>query len=266
MKKNEKSKIISIIDKPLPKISIIIALFNGEKFLESTLNSIINQSYPNIELIVIDGGSTDNSIEILRKYNDKIDYWISEKDQGISDAFNKGIKFATGTFINFQGDGDGFIDRDSVANVFKSIEWDSCKLISARIARVDLDNNLEYNSAVKTKFRKSSLLFKMSLPHQGLFTHIDLFKEYGLFDLNNKYCMDYEHLLRAYNQFPKVALSDVIVARWRNDGLGNGKELEVLKEYHSIKIKNKVKPIYILHLIHFWILLKYKIKSILGRL
>ncbi|WP_257287212.1 hypothetical protein [Endozoicomonas sp. SESOKO2] len=116
------------------------------------------------------------------------------------------------------------------------------------------------------KFKKSSLLFRMPLPHQGLFTHRSLFEKYGLFDLDNTFCMDYEHLLRAYKSFPRIVLKDVIVAKWRDDGIGNNRELEVLKEYNRIKIKNKIANPLTLKVIHNWILCKYIIKKYLGML
>ena len=91
-----------------PLISVITVVYNGEKYLEETIQSIINQTYDNVEYIIIDGGSTDGTVDIIKKYEDRIDYWVSEKDKGISDAFNKGVKVAKGDYINFQGDGDGF--------------------------------------------------------------------------------------------------------------------------------------------------------------
>ena len=104
----------------------------------------------------------------------------------------------------------------------------------------------------------------MSLPHQGLFTHRKLFIDYGLFDIENTFCMDYEHLLRAYKQFPAVVIKDVVVARWRADGIGNKRELEVLAEYDVIKRKNKVAKKNILSLINQWILLKFRLRKILS--
>ena len=102
----------------------------------------------------------------------------------------------------------------------------------------------------------------MSLAHQGLFTHKSYFKKYGLFDINNTFCMDYDHLLRSYHQFPKVITKNIIVAKWRDDGLGNGRTLEIYKEYDKIKRDNKVASSLILHYIKYWTLFKYYVKSI----
>jgi len=237
-----------------PKISIITPCLNSEKHLKETIQSILNQTYKNLEYIIIDGGSTDNTINIIKKYQDRIK-WISEKDKGISDAFNKGVKMATGDYINFQGDGDGFCEKDSLEKIFQNIKLSQNILISARIKRIDEEGKELFISKYIKKFNKRSLLFKMSLPHQGLFTHRKYFEKYGLFDVNNIFSMDYELLLRSYHDFPKVLTKNIVVANWREDGIGD-KTIDVLKEHYKIKIKNKVAPFWVLILIHYWIMLK----------
>lgn len=248
-----------------PLISIITVVFNGEKFLEKTIQSIINQSYDNIEYAIIDGGSTDGTVDIIKKYEDKIDYWVSEKDKGISDAFNKGVKIVNGDYINFQGDGDGFVSNDVLEKVFEDINPDEDIFVSARIQRVDVDGNEMFISKHVENFHSSSLMFRMSLPHQGLFTHRKYFEKYGLFDVNNIFCMDYDHLLRAYHEFPKVVMKDIVVARWRADGLGNGRIPEILKEYDKIKRNNNIANTLVLSFIHYWSLLKYYIKKLIKK-
>lgn len=99
------------------KISIITVSFNAVNVIEDTILSIINQTYPNIEYIIIDGGSTDGTIEIIKKYEDKISYWISESDSGIYDAMNKGIDKATGEWINFMNAGDGYDNPNVLKNI-----------------------------------------------------------------------------------------------------------------------------------------------------
>ena len=246
-----------------PLISIITVVYNGEKYLEETLLSVINQTYDNVEYIIIDGGSTDGTVDIIKKYEDKIDYWVSEKDKGISDAFNKGVKVANGDYINFQGDGDGFYSSDSLEKVFSGINPKEDIFISAKIERIDEAGKEIFVSKQAKYFDKKSLLFRMSMPHQGLFTHKSYFEKYGLFDVNNTFCMDYEHLLRAYHEFPKVVTKDIIVARWRTDGIGNGRILEIFKEYDNIKRENRVANGLVLDFINYWTLLKYYVKKLI---
>jgi glycosyltransferase involved in cell wall biosynthesis len=251
------------IHKPL--ISVVTVVYNGEAFLEETILSVINQSYDNVEYIIIDGGSTDGTIDIIKKYEDKIDYWVSEKDSGISDAFNKGVKVAQGDYINFQGDGDGFVSSDALEKVFRDISLQEDIFVSARISRVDINGKELFTSKNIENFDRKSLLFRMSLSHQGLFTHKRYFEKYGLFDVNNTFCMDYDHLLRSYHEFPKVVTKDIIVARWRDDGLGNGRTLEIYKEYDKIKRDNKVANTFVLDYIKYWTLFKYYAKKLIRK-
>jgi glycosyltransferase involved in cell wall biosynthesis len=247
-------------------VSIIIVVYNGEKFISNSIRSIINQKIQNLELIIIDGGSTDKTIDIIKGFNSTKIKWISEPDKGISDAFNKGIKLATGDYINFQGDGDGFIDDNSISDLFSSIDLKDRPIVCGNIKRIDVNGNVLYSTKIKRRFNKNSLLFKMSLPHQGLFMPMEFFYKYGSFDLNNKYCMDYELLLRAFHDFPKVVCEDLVVANWRADGLGEGKTLEILKEYYKIKVKNKVASKSLLIFIYYYSIVKYYLKSFISKI
>lgn len=101
-----------------PKISVITVCYNAVKELEKTILSVINQTYNNLEYIIVDGGSTDGTIEIIKKYEYKITFWISEPDNGIYDAMNKGIRHANGEWINFMNAGDIFNDNQVLEKIF----------------------------------------------------------------------------------------------------------------------------------------------------
>lgn len=246
------------------RVSIITAVFNGEEFLEETIQSIVSQDYADFEYIIIDGGSTDKTVEIIKKYEDKITYWISEPDKGISDAFNKGIRVATGNYINFQGDGDRLFEKTTLRRVFQNVNESEDDLVSCLIERVDLNGRHKFISKDHSPIKREQLLHRLTVPHQGLFTHRRYFEKYGLFDISNVFCMDYEILLRAYHHFPKIKSLQVIASKWRDDGIGNQRELEIFKEYHRIKVENNVSNRLHLEFINMWTFTKYYLKKSLG--
>jgi len=252
------------IESSYPLISIITTVLNERNNFDTTVKSVIKQSYPNIEYIVIDGGSTDGTINIIKKYEKHITFWVSEKDNGISDAFNKGIKQANGIYINFQGAGDFFFDKDALLKMMDGINTNSDWLICGRIQRISESDKVLWTT--KSKFIKKSLLFKMSLPHQALFTHKHYFNKFGLFDTKLKFSMDYDLILRSYHDFPGVKMKNHIVSCWKAGGIGSNKFIEIFEEYNLIKKKNKVAPYFILYLINKWILFKHKVSLYLSRL
>ena len=102
-----------------PLISVVTVSYNAVTTIEKTILSVINQNYSNIEYIVIDGGSIDGTVDIIKKYADKITYWVSEPDKGIYDAMNKGIIVATGEWINFMNTGDTFYNENVFSEIFE---------------------------------------------------------------------------------------------------------------------------------------------------
>jgi hypothetical protein len=166
----------SVTHKPL--ISIITVVFNGEKYIEQTIQSVINQSYKNIEYIIIDGGSTDRTIDIIGKYEEYIDYWISEPDLNIYDAMNKGLVCALGEFVNFMNVGDIFFNH-------KIIELINFKIHHNSIC----GGNVFFSNKIRGIIYVN--MQKKSIPHQALFMHRNDFEKY-IFNPLYKYCADAE--------------------------------------------------------------------------
>lgn len=245
-----------------PKISVITAVKNNKAGLLSTIESIRAQSYKPIEYIVVDGGSTDGTLEVIKQNEDIVIHWVSEADRGISDAFNKGLRLATGDYINFQGAGDSFYQSDSLQQLFQLCDKES-DLICGQVARTSLSGQCLWISPKKItpEFNKKSLLWKLTLPHQALFTHRRFFEKWGEFDLDVKFAMDYEILLRAYHDFPSVTLLPVVVANWQAGGIGSQQIKKVLKEYHNLKSKHGVASALSLRLIHEFNLFKFFVKT-----
>lgn len=111
------------------KVSVVTVNYNNSRGLEDTIKSVLSQTYKNIEFIIVDGGSTDSSLEVIKRYRDQIDFYVSEKDAGIYDAMNKGIKLATGSWINFMNSGDKFHEDDSISKVFSHNISDNINLV-----------------------------------------------------------------------------------------------------------------------------------------
>ena len=106
-----------------PLFSIITVSYNAKESIEDTINSIVNQTYSNFEYIIVDGGSTDGTLDIIRKYEDKISYWISEPDNGIYDAMNKGLAICKGEWINFMNSGDLFYNDHVLVDIYRYCDF-----------------------------------------------------------------------------------------------------------------------------------------------
>lgn len=174
----------------LPLVSIITIVYNGKKFIEQTIKSVLSQTYFKIEYIIIDGGSTDGTIDIIRKYQDSLAYWVSEPDKGISDAFNKGIKRARGVIVGVIN-ADDWYEKDAVEHVVRSMHAADVLYGNMRIWKEGkVDFELEGNHNLLEK--------EMTINHPTVFVRKECYERYGVFDETFKCAMDYELMLRFY--------------------------------------------------------------------
>lgn len=187
-----------------PKISVITVVYNGISYIESTILSVVNQDYSNFEYIIIDGNSSDGTIEVIRKYESKLAYWISEKDQGIYDAMNKGIDRALGDWIIFMNCGDFFYSPKVISNVFyENIADDISMLIGGASVRSEWGN-------FNIKARPENQIWK-SFVHQSLFSRIDLNRKYK-FNLNFRAASDFDFVYNLFSKKYKSKSLDIIVS------------------------------------------------------
>ncbi len=172
-----------------PKISVITVVYNAEKTVERTIKSVIEQKYEKLEYIVIDGGSTDETINIIKKYSEFITSWISEPDGGIYDAMNKGIALATGDYICFLNADDWFCRRalQTIANFSKGIEADV--LVGNIVSVSGTTKRLEYPKPLE------SILWGIPTAHQAYFVKKTCM---GYFDTQYRIAADYKMLLNLY--------------------------------------------------------------------
>ncbi|HSS31224.1 MAG TPA: glycosyltransferase family 2 protein [Nitrospiraceae bacterium] len=183
-----------------PKLSIVTPSYNQGSFLERTIRSVLDQAYPNLELIVIDGGSTDNTLEIIRRYERHITYWVSEKDSGQSDALNKGFKRATGEFVGWQNSDDVYLP----GSFFEAVDAlrQNPEIDVAFANRLDVDEDDRITAECRfTPFSRIGYWYEgMSMSNQSAFWRRSVFERVGYFDVDLHAAMDYEFFLRcAFN-------------------------------------------------------------------
>lgn len=183
-------------DAYLPRISVITPSFNQAHFLERTILSVLNQNYPNLEYIIVDGGSTDGSIDIIKKYEKFITYWVSEKDSGQSQAINRGLKRATGEWLAWQNSDDIYYPGVLHSLVQKARNSFDSSLIIGNINLIDekdfVINDVKYVSPTY----HSVLAEGMVLTNQAAFWKRELHDKIGFLDENLHYGFDFDWFLR----------------------------------------------------------------------
>jgi glycosyltransferase involved in cell wall biosynthesis len=169
-------------------------VLNGEKHLEKTILSVINQSYKNIQYIIIDGGSTDGTVEIIKKYQHQIDFWISEPDNGIYDAMNKGIGYATGDLIGIINSDDHYID-DSIELVARAVvEYPEADVFHGNLIYIQKSGIKEIRRSRENLSKYK--LYKMPVNHPTVFIRASCYKKYGMYDTKYKFAADFDLILK----------------------------------------------------------------------
>ncbi len=221
----------------LPKISIITIVRNGMPFVEQTVDSVLGQSYSNLEYIVIDGGSTDGTLDIIKFHEAGITKWISEKDEGIAAAFNKGLSFATGDYIMFLNADDVLSNKDVLREMSEQIIQSDYPCIIYGDCDVLDRNSGEILYRAEIEFSTKALLNGGMLPHPSMFTCRHYFNKYGAFDSSFRLAMDYEWLLRgAFKE--RIVHVPGLVTNVRNGGLSTQNKRQAANEIISALKKN----------------------------
>lgn len=187
--------------KMYPKISVITAVYNNEHHIEDALQSVLTQSYPNVEVIVIDGGSKDRTMEIVRRYQDKIHVLVSERDQGIYDALNKGIQKATGDVIGFLHSDDLFASAQVLETVAKAFQTNFVDGVYSDLNYVkEDDKKFQVIRYWKSNSFKMDLLKKGWMPpHPTLYLKKSVYDQIGPFNTQYRISADYDFILRTFN-------------------------------------------------------------------
>lgn len=222
-----------------PKISIVTPSYNQGQFLEETIQSVLNQDYPNIEYIIIDGGSTDNSVEIIKKYEDRLTCWVSEPDKGMTHALNKGFRKATGEILNWINSDDYFLSGAFHAAAKGFNEGTSMLGFIYGAFELILSNGALFEFRKPINFDASILRYGRHLFAQpASFFHRRVLDEIGLLNEELPYAMDYEFWVRAYDAGFKFKNIGVPLAAFRFHGQSKtvGGHSEQTDEYEQVML------------------------------
>lgn len=240
-----------------PVISIVTVVRNCENTIEDTIINVINQKYPNIEYIVIDGQSTDGTLNKIRKYEESIDYWISEPDSGIYDAMNKGIDLATGDWVSFMNAGDYFFSNSTIKSIVSEIRKQNFDIIYGDF--IVAHQNFNHKSLIKAKTTEK-ILYGNLYSHQSCFIKAKVIKQ-NKFNLKYKITADYFQMVSLFYQNNKFFYLPIPISVMLAGGVSYS-NINTYKE--QIKIVHSFKPFSISIFYFFSLIILSFIRSILG--
>lgn len=219
-------------------VSIITIARNSRDFVEETIESVISQDYPHIEYIVVDGASTDGTVDIIRKYESRASKFISEPDDGIADAFNKGFRSSTGEYILFLNSDDRLASPSVIKRMVDAIvSTGGPELIYGDCDMVDRQSGQRLYKA-SIEFLPAAFKRGRTLPHPSLFTSRAYFDRYGMFDTQFRIAMDYELLLRGALQ-SRVVRVPIVVTEVRTGGISTRSPVVISEIVRALR-KNRI--------------------------
>lgn len=250
---------INSLEKPL--VSVITACFNSEQYIEETILSVLGQTYPNIEYIIIDGGSKDSTLEIIKKYGDRVSKLISEPDEGVYDAMNKGITNSTGEIIYFLNSGDHLHDENTIEKVVNGFSDTSIVAVYGNVQMIGEQGQKKHTRGCKVTH--NSLLYRR-ICHQALFVKKRLFEEIGFFSTKYRLSADHEFIVKAIKKYPDGFLYlDETLAEYMDGGMSCKMMTMTKLEDLNIISSNYNKVQYLFGAaICALVTLKYKIKAL----
>lgn len=237
------------------KISIITVVYNNDRTIKDALQSVLSQDYKNIEYIVIDGKSTDNTVNLITEFKEKLGCFISEKDSGIYDAMNKGIRAATGDVVGILNSDDLYQDSGVISAVMEQFNNDlDLDILYGDLVYVKSDDTNKVIRNWKSKAYYNQFFENANVPpHPSLFVKKKVYDEAGLFDLDYKIAADYEFMLRIFKKhnFNSKYFNKLIV-RMRLGGASNAGLSSIIKQNKEVlnawKKNNLNKPFYLMPL------------------
>jgi glycosyltransferase involved in cell wall biosynthesis len=213
-----------------PLISLITVCYNAEKLIEETLQSATRQTYKHVEMVIVDGGSTDRTVEIAHRFDAWIGTLISEPDGGIYDAMNKGIKAAKGEWVYFLNAGDAFYDENVLADIFSGKSYDGINLLYGKVQTRNEPTGIDYIAGERVSLK--DFYARYPICHQATFTRRSCFGAVGYFNLRYKLAGDTEWFARLFTKAPGTALFiDRIIAFYDIQGATYHRRMQGYREY-----------------------------------
>lgn len=210
------------------KISVITVCYNSAKTLGQTIKSVIAQDYNGLEYIIVDGGSTDGTQDVIRKYGENVTYWISEPDCGIYDAMNKGLKVCTGEIVAFLNSDDWY-ESNVLKRVNSYFEKNDVDIVSGKTYTV-YDEGIEKN--IFARENDENIFFSVIYHHPALFVKRALFERVGVYDTSYKIAADTDWIIRAYSEGARILKVDDYFTYFRDGGLSSRNVYESQKEQY----------------------------------
>lgn len=241
----------------LPKVSVITVVYNDAGHIEKTLRSVLAQTYPNIEYIVVDGGSTDGTVNIIKRYESRISHWLSEPDEGIYDAMNRGLFIASGTWLIFMNSGDVFYSDSTLDDVFRSPITDVDIVYGAVEIQYADFNRIEWPG------RLDRLWQGMVFSHQSAFVDVKYHRKHP-FNTANRIAADLEFFYQAYLTGARFVNAGVIISRVSIGGISETKRIEaILASRHAVCGKRALP---LVQLYYRWRVLDAKLREFAKRI
>ena len=214
-----------------PKLTVITIVYNNVRDIERTMLSVINQTYANIEYIIIDGLSTDGTLEVINNYIDKVVKLISEKDEGIYDAMNKGLAVATGDYVLFMNSGDEIYDNETVAKVFATAPGADIYYGETEMLNFQLQSLGQRRHKAPDNFTWRSFKYGMSVSHQAIYIRYVLVVPY---DRQYQLSADIDWVIRAAKKAKKIIKVEGYTAKYLVGGMSKTKHRQSLVERFNI--------------------------------
>jgi glycosyltransferase involved in cell wall biosynthesis len=231
-------KLVSTPQKPV--VSVITVVYNSEKLLERTIENILSQTYLNIELVIVDGGSKDGTLDIIRKYNDQISYWVSEKDKGLYDAMDKGLQLASGDYVWYINSGDLIFDANTTEKIFAKYPTDAdiyygdTLYVDGNYEPIGLRNDIT-NKKLPTQLSVDSFKYGMVICHQAFIMKRILAARY---DLQYKFVSDYDWVIACTKKSTSFVHTHQTLAKFLTEGFSTKHRKASVKEKYKVLIKH----------------------------